>query len=115
MDLDLSLFRPVYSPKVRKVGQSEGENVFNVQDFLEVLAQLHSPNHAPHGASQLGRPFGLIQVSFKLFYQASDQGISDTFLIVNNSQLRDSPLLLVCVLNHHMKDDYPRFPSRLPL
>ena len=46
-----------------KEGQSEGENVFNVQDFLEVLAQLHSPNHAPHGASQLGRPFGLIQVS----------------------------------------------------
>ena len=49
LDLDLSLFRPVYSPK----------------DFLEVLAQLHSPNHVPHGISQVGKPFGLIQIPLK--------------------------------------------------
>ena len=46
LDLDLSLFRPVYSPK----------------DFLEVLCQLHSPNQTPQMSGQLGRPFGLIQV-----------------------------------------------------
>ena len=46
LDMDLSLFRPVYSPK----------------DFLEVLSQLHSPNHVQHSVSQLGKPFGLIQV-----------------------------------------------------
>jgi hypothetical protein len=45
LDLDLSLFRPVYSPK----------------DFLEVLCQLHSPNQTPQVSGQLGRPFGLIQ------------------------------------------------------
>ena len=49
LDLDLSLFRPVYSPK----------------DFLEVLAQLHSPNHVPQGISQGGKPFGLIQIPLK--------------------------------------------------
>ena len=64
MDLDLSLFRPVYSPKVRT---KHSIDIFHInavfdKDFLEVLAQLHSPNHAPQGAGQLGRPFGLIQV-----------------------------------------------------
>ena len=51
-DMDLSLFRPVYSPK----------------DFLEVLCQLHSPNHAPQGGGHLGRPFGLIQVGKHFFF-----------------------------------------------
>ena len=34
------------------------------QDFLEVLSQLHSPNHVHHSVSNLGKPFGLIQVRF---------------------------------------------------
>ena len=49
LDVDLSLFRPVYSPK----------------DFLEVLSQLHSPNHVQNSLSLLGKPFGLIQVPLK--------------------------------------------------
>ena len=49
MDMDLSLFRPVYSPK----------------DFLEVLAQLHSPNQVAQVSGQMGRPFGLVQVPLK--------------------------------------------------
>ena len=36
----------------------------SLQDFLEVLSQLHSPNHVPHGVSQ-GKPFGLIQIPLK--------------------------------------------------
>merc|ERR1712130_41708 len=47
--MDLSLFRPVYSPK----------------DFLEVLAQLHSPNQVAQVSGQMGRPFGLVQVPLK--------------------------------------------------
>ena len=43
------MFRPVYSPK----------------DFLEVLSQLHSPNHVQNSLSLLGKPFGLIQVPLK--------------------------------------------------
>ena len=50
----------------------QGENqvirlsaVNDLQDFLEVLSQLHSPNHVPHGISQIGKPFGLIQIPLK--------------------------------------------------
>ena len=50
----------------------QGENqvirlsaVNGLQDFLEVLSQLHSPNHVPHGISQIGKPFGLIQIPLK--------------------------------------------------
>lgn len=39
--------------------------MYSPKDFLEVLAQLHSPNHVPHGISQVGKPFGLIQIPLK--------------------------------------------------
>ena len=35
------------------------------QDFLEVLSQLHSPNHVQNSISHLGKPFGLVQVPLR--------------------------------------------------
>ena len=84
MELELSLFRPVYSSKVKLyffyslgtnisqivrfegVSQIQIKIINFVKDFLEVISQVHSPNQNIQGARGMGQPFGLIQVHINL-------------------------------------------------